>query len=531
MTFDYRDLPIDPRVVRACGIEIHMGVVDPNDFATGMVSVDANGKRKSILRTTDAAGLPREDTLLVVGTVDNWFVKHTTNGSEIRISGRDVRGILLDAIVDSRVFNNLNLTKPIATSSNEDASGVVNQILSKHPMGSRIIVEINPDDWGGFEASTGLLPSPGVKGNLTRVNLGANGNGSPESKPAGTVDKVNFWDLITRYCFLVGAIPYFVGQKLRVRPSRSIFDQEKLFDPRVKSPFADGKPRRSPGDQPSQFNVRRLVYGRDIAEMTFERKYQGTKVPTVECVSIDTSSSGRGQSKLIRARSSDPPPQTTATGKPVKTRSVPNQGSSKATSVSPSGSATQEDVLKVPVPGISSQEQLRQIAVSIHEEIGRGEMGGSVSTKSLASFLVPSDPQDQLAGNKDPDLIKLRPGDAVELRVDSRPLSSTTPLVSSYTDSIRRSFDEEVADLKKRLGNGAKETVSGDLARVIVATARGGIVELSKAFRAENVKFSWAAANGIGVDFDYRNYVEVRYNTAQSDGANILPPVRNTAGK
>src|SRR5262249_36537646 len=154
----------------------------------------------------------------------------------------------------------------------------------------------------------------------------------------------------------------------------------------------------------------------------------------------------------------------------------------RATTLAPSGSATMEEVLRIPVPGVNSKDRLREIAKDLFEEIGRGEMGGSVSTRSLASFLVPNDPQDKLAGNKDPDLVKLRPGDAVELRVDSRQLSSTAPLVSSYTDSIRRSFDEEVADLQKRIGQGSTETVSGDLARVLVATARGGILELSKFF-------------------------------------------------
>lgn len=561
MTFAYRDLPIDPRLVRSCGIEIHMGVVDPGNFATGMTHSEVDGRgqkfRKSILRTIDANGMPNEATLTMIGLVDTWHVKHNSSGSIAMLEGRDLRGMLLDTPANPKLFAKLDLKKPI--------DDVVRQIVAKLPAGERIMVEVNPDDWKGtdFEVdaisggggSAALLPSPASVDGVTRVNQGAAG-GNPNLKPAGGTDNLNFWDLITRYCFLVGAIPYFVGggagfnqktgnsgivgARIRIRPSKSIYDQQKpLYDPRITTPFADGLKRISPGDSPREFAIRRLIYGRDVEEMTFERKYGGVKARVIEVISLDTSSPDRGSQKLLTARWPDKVSSTNHAGKrkhgkpiaPVDKNTTEQPGSgANATSVSPSGGVTSEDVLRISVPGIRNKRQLQEIARSLFEEIGRGEMGGSISTKNLASFLVPSDSTDHLAWNKDPDLTRIRPGDAIEVLVDRRQLNSNSPLVSSYTDTIRRSFDEEVAHVLERLGQG-NGTSQQNLATVIVATSRGGIIELTNFYRVGNVKFGWNVTNGINVAFDYQNYVEVRSNVGQSSGANTTNPVGKAVGR
>lgn len=142
--------------------------------------------------------------------------------------------------------------------------------------------------------------------------------------------------------------------------------------------------------------------------------------------------------------------------------------------------------------GIRDVKILRRIAKDIYEELGRGEMGGSCETESLASFG---------GDNQDPDLIHLKPGDTVELLTDVRLLSSQLPLVNEFTDHQRRSFEEEVAAINLRLGD-------EKLARAIVATNRA--FGLQRFFRVANVKFRWSANSGISIAFDYQNYVEAR---------------------
>jgi hypothetical protein len=506
LTFDFQDLPIDPRLLRSAAVEIHLGAVPAADFGRGMTSFNASGARASILHTLDAGGMPRVDTLLLAGTVDSWVVEHSGDSSTVHIEGRDLRGLLLDSPANPKLFKNLDLSQPIAGGP----KGVVEQILSRHPFGKDFQVEIHPQDFDG-----GSVPSPASRDGVTRVRLNADGNGSGSAKPPGGTDQFNYWDLITRYCFLVGALPYFIGYKLRIRPARSIYDLTKKagFDPRVPTPFAGGKTRNATvGNPPHQerLNIRRLVYGRDISTLRFERKYTGVKARVIECISLNTSSAQRGKQKLITARWPDKLPTGQGAGFASPGASVDK---AKVTSVSTSGQLSESELLRIPVPGISDQKRLLQIAKDLFEEIGRGEMGGNCETKNLASFG---------GDNTDPDLLHLFPGDPIEFQADVRSLGSKSPVVSELTNQMRRSFEEQVAEIKKKIPD-------ENLARVIVATARGSIVELQRLFRVYNVHYTWGN-NGIAIAFDFQNYIEARSGVTPQLGPNTQAPILTPVG-
>lgn len=511
----WKDLPVDPRAIRAIGVELHMGTVKAGDFAQGMVSREANGRRSTL--QTRPNGVMNLDTLVLIGTADTMTGEFSPDRSSISIEGRDLRGILLDAPLPGAMASRLDLSKPI----NE----VVAQILALHPQGQRFTVEVNEAEWPG-----GQVPSPCVEGDLTRVRLGVDG-AQPGAQPKGDPKDLNFWDLITNYCFLVGGIPYFAGPFLRIRPARNLYDLRNRaeFDPRTTAaasvaaslgaalsfpataalvgsalgsaassavgagatPFKGGQPRKVGSEE---LRIRRLVYGRDLSSMKFERKFSGVTVPTIECVSIDTSSRERGRKKLVIAR-------------------WPKDKKAATSKVDPSGTQTEKDVLRIPVPGIRSQERLERIAQDIYEEVGRGEQGGSAETKSLASYG---------GDNEDADMLRLRPGDAVEFLVDASSLQSIPPPVSELTDHARRSFEEEVRAVTARVGN-------LNLARVLVASARNSVVELTRFFRVNNVRLVWDAATGAQVSFDFQNYVESR-NDVTPKQAPAGKPKRITVG-
>lgn len=514
MTLDWQDLPIDPRAIRSIGVEIYLGVVRPEAFARGIVKQDPDGRRSSILDITNRPPM-------LVGVVDAGSAEFAEDGTcTVHLSGRDLRGILLDGKVDPRIFENLDLTKNIVN--------VVQQIISKHPYGAKIIVDANADDWnnlapgefgpaqpvadnsGQFGPSGVLfatnIPSPGTRDGITRVRRGADGQGSTSAPPADS-GKISFWDLVTRYCFLVGAVPYFVGETLRIRPSRALYDHtKKFYDPRIPTPFANGQPRMVDDGNPATkkpIQIRRFVYGRNLKSLKFERKFAGEKVPTIEVVSVATDSSKRGASgKLIKGRWPD---NTGAT--PKKTKVIDK---AKTTGVAPSGKVSEQDILRIPVAGLTTVAACQLVAKSIYEEVGRGEMGGSASTKDLASF----------GGDyTDPDMLSMLPGDPVECTTDVRALSSRSPLVSSVVNNARMSFDEAVKDIYLRTGD-------LNMSRVLVATARGMVVELQSVFRTNTVKYSFSAGStpSVGIDFDFQNYVEARADVGPTLGANQNAP-------
>jgi hypothetical protein len=284
LTFDYRDLPVDPRLLRSVAIHIYIGAVPAKNFSDGMVGFNSDGGRSSILT-------PSINNLMLAGIVDTWSVTHTGTVSEIHMEGRDHRGWLLDTVIDPTLQKSLVLTKPI--------DDVVRQILGKHPQGKNINVSVYPEDWGlvanprfGFLP----LPSPGDPTVQTRSRKGANGQQS-KAGPPGDTNKISYWLLITQYCQLVGATPVFRNDELIIRPARALWDQQDGgLSPEFKTPFVNGEPRNvtlgEAGQQTVQpIKIRRLVYGRDISSMTFGQPGQR---PRVQEAGVRAVAHGRG---------------------------------------------------------------------------------------------------------------------------------------------------------------------------------------------------------------------------------------------
>lgn len=511
LTLPWRDLPIDPRLIRACGVEIYLGTVSSNDFSSGIGGALNNGARRSTVQLVP-------DNLLLIGAVDDYSSSFSGSSSTITLSGRDLRGVLHDSPANPALFTHLKLDQPI--------NKVVEQILAKHPLSAKtkITVSADPKEWSdpaeGPQLLSGapvlaqrVVPSPATKDNVTAVRVSVGSHGAPggqvRSTPAGGSGQLSYWDLITRYCYLVGAIPYFKGEALLIRPAKSLYDLTKPGVERGNnSPFAGGAPRSVKTGDPEKttnINFRRMVYGRDIDELHYERKQGGIKNRTIECISINTSAKTRDQRLLIGrwGPNGNKAPTSSKKGK---------------TSVSPSGAQSEAETLRIPTPGYKDQKTLENIAHGIYQAVARGELGGSCSTKNLASFG---------GDGSDPDLLGIRPGDPVEFLVDTRRLSTNSPLVSEYTDSYRRSPAEQEADIATRLGGNA---AAKQVARAIVASSQGKLLALQTVFRTNNVKYNWSTTQGIGISFDFQNYIEARGDGVAS-GPNTKATTSTAAGR
>ncbi len=487
---DFRELPIDPRTVRAAAIEIHTGCVSDSDFAAGFKGRDAQGRLLSVLQTRDEDKQPNAATLRMVGTVDEWRVDHTESGSTVTMSGRDLRGILLDTPIAPSGAKPEQFWDSIDTS--RDIQAVITQVLSYNPLFDEIQVVVNPDDWPSSQ-----LPSPGAKDLVPRHRKGAKGQraGGRASAPAESSGaNLNFWDVITQLCYLVGAIPFFQNTQLFLRPSSTVFDKLRgPIDPvHNPTPFQAGAVRQTDALTGSTISpplrTRRIVYGRDTLKLSFTRKFGGWKKPkVVRCIAVDQDTTAGGMGKLVEGVW---PPQTATLSQNTK------ESAGKDRSVS--------EIINVPVPGVKDKGRLAEIARGIYNEMGRSEVGGEVETINLASFG---------GDNTDPDLLRLEPGDGVELLTNTSATNTQNPNGSTYGDSLRRGYEEQVAEITSRLGDAA-------LARTIVSTARGQVAELQRFFRVETVKYSWSD-KGLKIGFSFQNYVVAR--AGQADTASSQP--------
>lgn len=474
MTFPLRDFPLDPRVIRQMAVTIHLDSVDPGQFAVGLNGPPGAGrttaeKRQSVLTPTTA-------NEVLYGVVDNIDVNSGEGGDYVHMSGRDLRGIFLDTPIVADLLKNLDLTKPI--------DNVVSQILNYHPRGPQITVDVaDPFLW-----PNSTIPSPYDKSGLTRVNFDASGQKTVQSSSANA-NTVSFWDLVIQYCVLCGAIPTFVSNHIVIVPSVNIYNvkmAEQLNTRFQQTPFANGEQRNvSPPvvAKPESWNYRRVVYGRDVAQLKFERKLGGLKPITVIVTSLDQSK--KGAAKLITAQF--PPASANA---------------ARTTSQGTGGKTPQAEELRISVPGITSKDRLLQIAQALREQISRQEVGGSISTKNLTSFGgLPSDS----------DLLRLQPSDPIELRVDASGLGTFPPSISEYNSHEARSLQEEINFVTQRTGD-------PNLARVLVTTARGVLLQTQRTFRVSNVKYTWDATSGIAIDFDFQNYVAIRADPNYNPG-------------
>lgn len=508
----YADLPIDPRLIRSASVEVYLGNVSADDFGAGMAGTFDRGRRVSQVSTI--GGLVRGENLLLVGAVDTWTQRNSEKGGDVTLVGRDLRGLFLDAKPPMELLAKLDLRQPIASASATAGSkparlalGVVNQILALVPFGALCSVAVDPDEW-----PDGRVPSPGSADGATRVTLGAKGEGAvpgagaPGQQATSQSTRPSAWDLCTQYAFLVGAIPYFDGWTLRVRPAYNYFDLRQagldaeaaarrmlgVGGPPLSTPFKGGLPRDVGEDQ--LLRVRRMVYGRDLKSLTFERKFQGAaKTPVIEVVGIDDTK--RGMQKLITAQW---PPKDAVQARQTK--------------VAPGGEVAQTDTLRIPVHGIRDVKQLEVMARGLYEEIGRQELSGVAETPNLASYG---------GGPDDPDLVRLRTGEAVEFVVDVRTLSSRAPLVSELVEmSGRADFAAQVTAVRK-----AFPQADEDLARAVVASARGSALNQLRTFKVANVKYTLVRGGATTVAFDFQNYVTLRHQVGAEEQRRGQRPV------
>ncbi len=344
------------------------------------------------------------------------------------------------------------------------------------------------------------------KGQRPRVRSDAQGQEARVS-PGAHQDKLNLWDLITRYCNLAAAVPTFTirrsaeGQPykacLMIEPQWGLYDYFSTNAETV-GPDSPFQTNRTAGvTENGKFSkVRHLQYGWNIEELTLERKYQGITARAVEAVSYNPSArtpAERMISAISGLKDQSYGAQAGATAPLAAASLVPVKPG-----VVPTGLAAQDEVLRIEVKGVTNIDDLQNIANGLFEEIMRGETTGTVRTRSLASFG---------GNNEDPDLLRMRPRDPLRLSMNHRPMpahvdgfengKSGTPIPDTDAALL-------ATQLSRRFGGDT------NLANAIAYSATNQVAELQNVFRVNSVSFDWDVNSGIGLTVDFHNYVMAR---------------------
>jgi hypothetical protein len=104
-------------------------------------------------------------------------------------------------------------------------------------------------------------------------------------------------------------------------------------------------------------------------------------------------------------------------------------------------------------------------------------------------------------------MLRMRVGDPIELLVDARRLNSGSAIVATLNRTAAMTFAEAVQEVRSIPGVNINE----NLARAIVASARGNIMGVLRYFRVGAINYDWGE-EGVSIKADLQNYWTPSYD-------------------
>lgn len=292
----------------------------------------------------------------------------------------------------------------------------------------------------------------------------------PSAAKAGD-SKLSVWDYLTDVVKASGHNIRFEGTRVLIQKPRALYNRK--FPPRVDDPFQSRDvPRLGTLDR------RLMIYGSNVSEMRWTRAF--TKYAPLN---VEVRSYNPRRKKTLIARF----PQVHKRTK----RLQPGQGSDQKFEV-------------VSIPGIQDEAVLRSIAQQLYEVLGRNELGVTIVTKNLGSFG---------GGNTDPDLLDMKVGDAVDVVVQREDIEEGNENTINVTyDQLSRRPRQFLEELGFPPG----------FAEAYAAAANH--IDFPTTFRVREVHIDWDKnSEGVRLDFDVVNYIEVRADAELPEGEEQEP--------
>lgn len=444
LTIDFDDLPFDPRVLRAVGVEFYLGTVAAEEHARALDGVIRMGGPNdgapidSIPDSwTDARGRLRSN-LRFQGWADDWS---NTFGEDdeptVSIQCTDYTRVLIDQPCPPKLT--IADDKPLARA--------IAEYLSNFPQFRGLGVAYLPKG-----ADQPILKDVFAK-SAYKPTIGPSPQGS---------EKLNAWDYVTDITRCVGHICHVENTLLSDGSNvPTIFIQRPRtlmatkFSGRPEDPFTG---RVLPSGR--ELLARTFTYGENILSLELARKFTRAAPTNVE----------------VRCFS--------AKAKKTLVCRFPEEKKEREKKLSPGDSADQKwDVIIV--DGIDDEATLRVIAQGVYENQGRGEMTGSLQTKNMASLG---------GGNPDPDILDILAGDQIEIEIVKN-LDSENTVVNLETITATRAAEF----LRQR---GFSEELSQAYGK-----AKSNI-NFPTSFRVKEMEISWAIEDGVQLSFEATNYVD-----------------------
>lgn len=457
---DFRDVPIDPRIVRACFVAISVGVVSADDYAAGMAGQTRDdGSLRSLVLHEAGEEMRLESATRFTGFVDRWEVTYGDNGDTLELTCRDVSAVLRD----QHLYNGTGKAQTVDYSLpiEEAVQNLVDSFVATR--GIQVLHGTPTDPANPLH----VLPPPSKAPPIRLLPKTAKKRKGKQSKAAPKEPNQTLWDHITDCVLRLGLVP--------VLRSFTLY----LLEPRVV--FADLE------------SARKMVWGRNIKELQFARRLGGQKCETIEVRSPDSSI---GRTRWARFPVLKGEPKSGILGK----AGSPQPVTTRASHVSANGTAD-ERIRVMSIPNIADLKTLELVAEQTFNEIGRQEIEGTLETNEIDSF----------ESQEEGDLLRLLPGEALQVLI--APVTETgdtlgtelAPQTVRGSSNLQLLHDQSVARRASYLESLGIARATAE--RLAEAQEK---VRLISTFRVQSVQLDWSAEDGVGLAVRFSNFIVVR---------------------
>ena len=279
----------------------------------------------------------------------------------------------------------------------------------------------------------------------------------------GGDSSLKVWDYFTDVARACGMSIRIEGTTVVIQDPYTLYSNQ--YTVRVDDPY---RPRRLRSGL--LLPHRTLVYGRNLTTFNIKRTYT-KKVP-----------------ENIEVRSYNAARKTTLVERyPVKGDRILR---------APPGNNTDEKWKVVQIGSwIKDAKVLKQIARTYYESQARNEIQIRASTINMSSY----------GGNgMDPDLLDMKHGDPVDVGIDGDPIYAV--------GNVEKCTIEDCVAFTKSLG------IPDKVAKAYAKSINN--VGLPKTFRLRSMQVDWSCDEGVTLDFEMVNYVEVRADPYMKAGSN-----------
>ena len=287
--------------------------------------------------------------------------------------------------------------------------------------------------------------------------------------------KLTILDYIIDECGSLGHVAFMDGTTIVIQQPQTLYSD--FYPTRVDDPYI---PRQLPNNGRLLKN-RTMIYGRTIKSMNIRRKYTVSAPRNIEVRSY----LGSGKQLLV-AR-------------------YPEKGD-RLIRMAPGNNATHEDWLVKKVRGIQNQDLLKKIAHAIYEQQNRNEIEVKISTTRLSSFG---------GDNNDIDLMDLKVGDPLDIEINKDPMSSVS--------NSKAELENDAVNYMIKHGYNSK------FAKAYAAAINNTYFQHT--FVVKELEYNWSNEDGVSIDINLMNYIEVRADKSAKDNDPPASPMKQKSVK